>query len=258
MKRKKRLLLGTLVIFFLVLLLNLFSGISYITSPFINAGRHLQTLYFNILSHTGEFTDEEFKELKAERDSFREEVIRLREENYKLRHMLDIKEEVLNDIHKVLPAQVVQTHLGRGERTYLIQGGTEQGFHENDIVLSSEGLVGKITHATTYYSQVLLIIDSNSSLPALIQKNRLQGIIYGTGDWNELIMELDGPAEDVEPGDMIVTSGMGVIFPPGILIGFVEEILPDRYGLANRLMIEPAVDFRRLEIVGISPRKDES
>ncbi len=257
--RKHRSLVFTALL--VVLLISLFlvppGWASHITSPFVSGLRYVQSFYLNIINRKTVPSQSEFKSLKDERDSLREEVILLREENYKLRYMLDIRQNILKDFRQVLPAQVVQTYLGRGERTYLIQGGTDKGFRENYVVVSSEGLVGQITGTTSHFSQVLLIIDRNSSLPALVQKTRLQGIIYGTGGLNELYMELDGPAEDVDKGDMVVTSGMGVIFPAGILIGFVEEVLPDRYGLPQRILISPAVDFRRLEIVGVTPQKAE-
>lgn len=246
-----------LVAFLLLLFLIPMNWLSFITSPFISGARYVQSFYLNLLNQRTDIGRAAFESLKKERDLLREEVILLREENYKLRYILGVRVDMLREFRQIYPAQVVQTHLGRGERSYVIQGGIKNQFQSNDVVVSTEGLVGRITSPGRYYSRVLLIVDRNSSLPAMVQESRLQGIIYGTGSWNELIMELDDPAKDVQEGDIIVTSGMGTIYPAGILIGFTREILPDRYGLPQKIIVEPAVNFHRLEIVGVTPSKSD-
>ncbi len=118
------------------------------------------------------------------------------------------------------------------------------------VVLSSNGLVGKISEAGYNYSKVVSIIDDTDSVSS--QNTRTEDIGFVRGDLTNkgiCIMEyIDNEAEIIE-GDEIITSHLSNIYPPGLTIGYVKEIYSDLNTLTKYAVVEPIVDFKNLETV---------
>jgi len=139
----------------------------------------------------------------------------------------------------------------------LINRGSNQLLQRNYIVIRKEGLVGRIQSVSPYQSSVQLIIDHRSRVPALIQRNRVRGLIYGTHDGMEM-RQINQHAK-IKIGDRVISSGLGNLYPKGILIGWVSEIHHQSHELFKTARLDSAVDFNQIEeVFAILPSKSDS
>jgi rod shape-determining protein MreC len=132
--------------------------------------------------------------------------------------------------------------------------GSEDGVKIGHVVLSDQGLVGRVSEVGTNYSKVLLVTDSSSVVSALVQGSRATGIVRGQfGD--SLIMDWLLQTEPVKEGDVVITAGLGIgeelrsLYPKGLVIGTIAQVKTAEAAAYNRAIVTPAVDLRRLEHV---------
>jgi rod shape-determining protein MreC len=97
-------------------------------------------------------------------------------------------------------------------------------------------------------SRVLLLIDENSNIDALIQENRIQGILQGAASLG-CSLKYVPKTETVNVGNIVVSSGLSGLFPKGLLLGVVKNVEKTDSGLFQKIDIAPYVDFSRLEEV---------
>ena len=126
--------------------------------------------------------------------------------------------------------------------------GAEHGVELQRAVLTSEGLVGHTLERTSKYATVLLLTDRRSAVDALVQRTRARGIVVGTSQPRVELRYVD-VQEDIRVGDRIVSSGLGGLFPKGLLIGTVTAVSPQPHGLFHAIDVEPAVRLDKLEEV---------
>jgi len=115
-------------------------------------------------------------------------------------------------------------------------------------VLNASGVVGRIVEVYPDYAKVLLIIDRASAVDAIVQRNRLRGILSGVGA-NRCFLRYIHKNQDVQVGDVILASGLGGIYPRGTVLGKVTGVDKKVPGLFQEVEVEPAADFTRLEEV---------
>ncbi len=183
---------------------------------------------------------QENRELKAELQ--RVEEFRL--QNERLRELLAF----VDDIDRpALPAQVIGEDVSSWARTVTIDKGTRSGLRPGLPVVAAEGVVGRIIKAAPNSSRVLLVTDASSAIAALVQRTRTRGVARGRG----IEMSLEYALRDAElkVDDLLVTSGMGGVFPKGLTLGYIAAVERDEFGLFQRVDIAPAVDFSHLEEV---------
>ncbi|WP_020675585.1 rod shape-determining protein MreC [Geopsychrobacter electrodiphilus] len=165
-------------------------------------------------------------------------------ENKRLKKLLDFVEA---DPRIVLPALVVAEDASSWSRTIVIDKGTDQGVHAGAPIVVAEGVVGRVIKAADNSSRVLLVTDASSSIAALVQRTRTRGVARGNG--LNLTLEYALRDDQVEKDDLIVTSGMGGVFPKGLIIGRVTAVQYNDYDLFQQINFTPVVDFTRLEEV---------
>ena len=165
-------------------------------------------------------------------------------ENERLKKLLDFVEA---DPRKVLPALVVAEDASSWARTIVIDKGGKHGVHEGQPVVVAEGIVGRVIKSAATSSRVLLVTDASSSVASLIQHNRTRGVSRGNGQGLDLEYALRDAL--IEKGDLVVTSGMGGVFPKGLVVGRVVTAQRNEFGLFQQIELQPAVDFSRLEEV---------
>ncbi len=168
----------------------------------------------------------------------------VRLENQRLRLLLDFKEAQEID---TLPARVIAEDASSWFRTVMIDKGTEQGVTEGMPVVVAEGVVGRVVRSSPRFARVLLITDASSAIASLLQDNRARGVCRGQGDL--LVFDFVLRQEDVSVGDRVVTSGMGGVFPKGLVIGHVKSVDRQEFGLFQTIAVTPSVDFTHLEEV---------
>ena len=115
-------------------------------------------------------------------------------------------------------------------------------------VLTPDGVVGHIIEVAPTVAKVLLINDLNSSISAIIQRNRTQGIVVGSGEELCRTKFLSNKA-DIREGDIMVTSGLGGIYPKGLIVGRLKNIAKKPTGLFLDAELTPGADLDRLEEV---------
>ena len=156
--------------------------------------------------------------------------------------------------YKTITAPVIARDPSGVLKTIVIGAGTDQGLKVDQVVLSEQGVVGRIGEAGSNYAKVLLVTDSSSSVSALVQTSRASGIVRGQyGD--TLVMEWILQSDPVKPGDVIVTAGLGLgnelrsLYPKGLVIGTVVDVTKAEVSAYQRAVVAPAVDLRKLENV---------
>jgi rod shape-determining protein MreC len=176
------------------------------------------------------------------------ELVKLREErfeNLRLRGLLNFKARMS---YPYIPAEVVAREPGRLANTILINVGRRDGVGDRMAVVNSDGLVGKVLTASSESSVVQLLQDRNCRVSAVVQRpERAQGIVR-CEDGKFYLQDIPSRSA-VEVGDVVVSSGVGGIFPEGLLIGTVEEVGQDQTGLFREVVLKPGVDFSSLEEV---------
>jgi rod shape-determining protein MreC len=195
-------------------------------------------------------------DVEEENEELRGEVVRLQ------RALADAEEraahtavlEQLLELRQRTPAETVGARVVaatvnpyfRVARISLDAGAPEL---ERDMaVLNADGLVGRIQHAYGAYSDVLLATDPQSSIDVRIPRTQGRGWLTGLGRDNSYACKIQSleRGDEVKVGDLVVTSGLGSAFPPGILVGHIARVLTKPYEMYQEVEVEPAVDFSSL------------
>ena len=211
-------------------------------TPFVKLGD-----YFPFV-HARRQLAEENKRLSTENDLLRQQVRSLSEtgrENLRLHQLLGLKDHLQ---FKTLGARVIGRDASNWWKSIQIDRGTQDGIRENLAVLNADGVIGKVVSATKGEARVLLLTDPNCKASALLQDSREHGVV--SGDGTRLQLTYINRAAKIKPGEQVITSGLGGIFPKGILIGTVTGArLNSETGMYQDVDVRPAVDFHNLEEV---------
>lgn len=134
------------------------------------------------------------------------------------------------------------------QESLVIDAGRNRGLAVGMPVVTPVGLVGRVSAVADRSARVLLLLDRTSSVSALLQNSRVSGQVEGMAGGG-LVMVFITASDPVAPRELAVTSRLGGTLPQGIPIGIVRTLEPDSSTAGVRAVIEPAVDFRRLETV---------
>jgi rod shape-determining protein MreC len=151
-------------------------------------------------------------------------------------------------------ARVVGASLSGLERSASVSKGRVDGVVPNRAVLAPEGLVGRVSQAGQRSARVMLLTDAQSAVGVRIGASGETGLVRGTGGRNlhlELVSRAALDQDAVQPGDEVLTSGQGGIYPPGLLVGQVEEVNLAARGTAYTITVRPFVRFSQLDIVSV-------
>lgn len=187
-------------------------------------------------------------------------------ENVELRRQIDALKNELNidytlTDYEYLNATVTSRSVGYWYNTITINKGSYNGIKKDMVVINGKGLIGIVIKTSTFTSDVRLITTSetNNKISVHISNgdNNLYGLINNY-DYSKNLLEVEGISntKDVDIGDFVYTSGLGGIFPSGILIGSVSEITTDSYDLAKIIKVKPSADFSNINYVSVLKRKD--
>jgi rod shape-determining protein MreC len=174
------------------------------------------------------------------------------QQNGRLRELLAFVDEL---DRPALPAQVIGEDASNWARTILIDKGTQSGLINGLPVVSAQGVVGRIIKIAPNSARILLITDASSAVAALIQRTRTRGVVRGRGD--NLSIEYTLRDADIKLGDLLITSGMGGVFPKGLPLGRVETVEKGQFGLFQQVKAMPTVDFTHLEEVMVIVGEDD-
>ncbi len=164
-------------------------------------------------------------------------------ENMRLRRLLDFKATIQVD---TVAAQVVLHDLTGWFQTLIVDKGFRDGIAPDMPVVNDEGIVGRVLDVSDRYSRVLLITDPGSSVDAIVQRNRVRGVLSGK-DGTSCVLKYVRGNLDVQVGDLIITSGKDGVFPKGLRLGVVQGIIKDPVDLFQRIEVKPLVRLGALE-----------
>lgn len=174
-----------------------------------------------------------------------------------LEDTLDINNSLIDDSY--LNATVVNRDIGYWYNTITVDKGSKNGVTKDMAVITSKGLIGKITNVSNFNSTVKLLtnedINNKISVKIEIDDNYVYGILTGY-DSSTNCFQIEGISENTEipTNSMVTTTGMGDIFPSGILIGVVKRVSTDNFDLARTVEVEPYVNFDDINYVTILKR----
>jgi rod shape-determining protein MreC len=229
--------------FFEALVVEVTAPVQKVVGGVINGISRIWKGYFYLVGLQGEneALKRELQALKIKLNEYREAELA----NQRLRTLLNFKTSIATPL---LPAEVVAFDPSGWFQTILIDKGKNDGLVRDMAVVSGDGLVGRVIGVSNHHAKVLLILDVNSAVDALIQRSRARGVLVGLGR-DRCLLKYVQRNEDVEVGDQVISSGMGGVFPKGILLGRVQEVVRGNSGLFQKVEVEPAADFSRLEEV---------
>lgn len=192
----------------------------------------------------------QLEQLRIDNQRLQAEIASLREMEHRyeeLSRLLRVTEARPQD--RFLVANVITYDPSGFRYRIAIDKGSDDGITEGMTVLSEgNALVGTVSRVNSSYAWVTLVTDPQSSVNALIQPSRAQGVVSG-GVGQELRMELVPQQADIKPGDMVVTSGVGGTYPVGLLIGQVASVKGSPQEVFQEIRLKPAASLVRLEMV---------
>lgn len=151
----------------------------------------------------------------------------LEKENIRLRSLLDSSFKLGE---QVLVAELLSVNLAPYEHVVVVNKGSRFGVHKGQSVLDENGIVGQVTKALPFHSEIILITDPNHAIPVQVNRNGLHTIAIGSGLLNRLSLPFLPNNADIVPGDLLITSGLGGVFPQGYPVAVVESFVeqPDK------------------------------
>lgn len=200
-------------------------------------------------------------DVRRENEQLRQELLKYKIANIEYREAVatNVRLQKLLELKESLPpptltAEIIGKDPSLWFRTLTINRGSSDGVEKGMPVVTVEGVVGQVLTSSPNYSKVLLATDPNSAIDVITQKTRVQGIVKGLGR-EAFALHYVLKSAVVEKDDYVLTSGLGGVFPKGLMVGTVSGIKKSRRGMFQDIEIEPAVDFSQLEYLIIIMKK---
>jgi rod shape-determining protein MreC len=165
--------------------------------------------------------------------------------NNRLRNMLKFQKSLAN---RVVAAEVIGKDPSAWFKTVIIDKGKADGLQKGLPVVLPQGIAGQVIEVSDHYSKVMLMIDRNSAVDALVQRSRARGIIKGASA-DKCRFEFVLRKNDVQVGDTVVASGLDGVYPKGLLIGQISDLSERNSDIFYEITVTPFVDYEKLEEV---------
>ena len=169
------------------------------------------------------------------------------QENLRLRKILQFDEKYKLES---IVARVIAKDVSTDFRAIRINRGERSGVKRNMAVVTNEGIVGRVLRTTANTADVVTVLDLLSAVDAIDERSRAHGVIEGLTD-DTCEMRYTVRTDDILPGDTLVSSGVGLIFPRNLPVGVVSRVDRKQYGITQHVEVKPSVDFSKLEEVTV-------
>jgi len=194
--------------------------------------------------------NKKLNELTLQQQDYREILL----ENQRLKDILDYRQ---NTEYCFVSARIIGQTPAVQYDGLIIDKGRKQGIIKDMTVVAYQGyalgVVGRITESGINTAKVLMASDEACEISAMIQRSREQGIVSGFDKFS-MKMKYLLPEADVSIDDMVITSGLGGIFPKGIRLGRVKQVIEKKYALYKEALLVPEINVRRLEEVLVAQK----
>lgn len=195
------------------------------------------------LKEQNEALEKENQELKQAAD----ESAILEAENERLKAYLEVKN--LHPDYKFVEAMVIGREAGNHQTVLTINRGTAQGIDVGMPVITEAGIVGCVTEVGLTYAKISTLLETANSVGAYLLRSGDTGILSGDYSMREeglCKLSYLSESSDVKEGDVVLSSGMGSVYPADLVIGEVTTVTADEYNRAKVAKVRPAVDFSSL------------
>lgn len=246
----------------LAVLLSILDSTGYLEGALAFARNPLVTVLGWTTARTDSLVDalsgpREIQEARLEIERLQARVDALERENEELREIQGEAQILLDLFNRArqspelsrVTAAVIGRDTNPAIRSIIIDKGQLDGVMVGMPVEAARGLVGRVFRTAANSSQVVLITDSSSAIPARLGTSRAAGILRGGGLGGSMVVEWLDLKYQIEIGEVVSTSGLGGDFPQNITIGRVLQLDRREAELFQRVVVQPAVDFESLEIV---------
>lgn len=178
------------------------------------------------------------------------ELTEVKAENQRLREALGFVEQASGP---AVMARVIGLNSTPQFQSFRIDRGEEDGVRVGMPVVTPRGVVGQVVRSVGGSADVMVMLDPQSRIGALVQRSRVRGTVVGAGDGQKMLLDYVRREEDITDGDVVVTAGTDGIFPRGLVVGTVRAVTRPTVGLFLYGQLEPAVDLARVEEVLVLP-----
>jgi len=226
------------------LAINSVSPFQELVSSSIRTCQHIWKNYFSLIAVA--YENERLRSALNKAYELNNRCLETQRSNERLRKLLKFKET--NKAFQLIAAEVIGRDPSYWSKTMMIDKGELDGIQKGFPVVVHRGIVGQIIETTGHFSKVLLIIDQNSAVDSLLQRTRVRGIIKGDSA-KSFFFEYVLRKGSVKIGDMVISSGLDGVYPKGLRVGTVSEILRSNSGIFQEIKVTPYVDFEKLEEV---------
>ena len=197
--------------------------------------------YFNLILVSEE--NDQLKKQLARAQEMKNEWVEARMASDRMRRLMDIGRDFDQEL---IYAEVIGRDPTAWFKTVMINKGHKDSVAVGMPVLVPEGIVGQIVDVSGRYAKVLLIVDQNSAVDALVQRTRARGLVKGEFA-DQCRLEFVLRKEDVQIGDAIVSTGLDKVFPKGLPIGEIKDVAAETTEMFYTITVAPYVDFEKLE-----------
>ncbi len=264
-RNKKTGIIGIIITIIILILVVILSNIdvknmSYIENVFNSFVMPIQNgltyLKNKIEGNDSFFTDisklqeenEELKKKNSELEQSLRELEIIKSENETLKEYVNLKDKYQN--YKTIPAYIINKDITNYNETVVINVGEKDGIKPNMTVIADKGLVGHVISTTATTAKVQTIIDTASSVSSTISTSREAIIVTGTLEKESTLKATYIPTDaTILENDKVETSGIGGIYPKGITIGTIKEVVNAKNITERYAYVETAVDFKKIETV---------
>lgn len=221
-----------------------------IATPVSTAGKWVSTPFrgfFSWMSDLG-VSRGQLSELREQNKELRARVIALNETRLDNQRLSDLLNSTNAQGYKGVTATVIGLPPNAWNQAIIVDKGTKDGIEINMPVLGPYGLLGQVIEVGPTYSKVRLLTDQKSGVASLIQRGRKTGITKGSIS-GDLMLDFISSESTVTAGDVVLTSGLGGVYPKGLLIGEVLEVSKETNALYKSIKLTPANDISTVENV---------
>lgn len=230
--------------------------INTVTYPFVTAANAVSNGVNGFIdklvnADTYKSQNDELRELVTEMYERTADYEELQKENEQLREMLNLSKKH-EDFKFSEPCSIVARNANDIYGGFTINHGSTSGISLNDPIITSVGLIGRVTDIAPNYARVSTILSPQVNVGIYTQRTKTTGVLESntaTAEQGLCLMSNILKDADINPGDVIVTSGQSGLFPEGLIVGTVKEVYDDPNGLSKHALIEPAEDCFKITSV---------
>ncbi len=190
----------------------------------------------------------EYEELRVQNEEFRARLAELEEAGLEAERLRGLVGFVEEQDFEYVGVRVIGRPTTSWEGALIIDRGENDGIRTGMPVIAAQGLVGQVVEVSPGSSKVRLITDQRSGVAALVQASRAEGIVAGTLE-GPMILDFVDAEEAPVAGDVVLTSGMGGIYPKGLVVGDVVDVYDERHRLYPTIEVESRVPITEIEEV---------